>query len=487
MTMFSQRTVQGAVDAVAPQLSEGNLKHLLNRLRDPQHRVAAEWEVVCIATLMRFATVKPETQSGTRRPDLHVVAPQVEFLADIRTISDASAEEANPMDFFSAALRRTARRIGLSGAGLYIEVEPSSGNGSARVLALPQQQAPEPSAKRHRTPFLRRVARNPTADDVIAIAEGDVRLRVRFDAKSPYAGGTYRSYKVPRTLESNPLFSALRAKARQLREAKSSLLKGIVICDGDCETLRRADEKVVERFFSQHRETVSFVVALTVVPVAATPFGGRKFTAVARLFWNRFAAPDPSRAHVAELIDRWVSALPQLVREPANAFRHAAWAKNRPEEPHYGALHFNAGEYRFAARTLVRLIAGDLSFEQFAADHQVLTSSFRSCLTDGKRLQGVRLELAEDNDDDVAVASFGAATIVRDATLAIDALHRLMAGAIAHDEFAKSAPALVVAAQAALSQGKRVTAVQIGSTCADIVADGHDAAIAGIAAPRGLS
>jgi hypothetical protein len=40
MSIFSQRTVQDAVDAIEPLLTDGDLKHLLKRLQNPPERIA---------------------------------------------------------------------------------------------------------------------------------------------------------------------------------------------------------------------------------------------------------------------------------------------------------------------------------------------------------------------------------------------------------------------------------------------------------------
>ncbi len=45
MSIFPWRTVQRALDAIAPRLTVGGAKHLLNELRNPRKRLAAEWRV----------------------------------------------------------------------------------------------------------------------------------------------------------------------------------------------------------------------------------------------------------------------------------------------------------------------------------------------------------------------------------------------------------------------------------------------------------
>jgi hypothetical protein len=487
MSIFSQRTVQDAFGAIEPLLSDGDIKHLLNRLQNPRERIGAEWEVVCTATMMQIATVTHQVLAGSRRPDLRVVAPHVEFLADLCVVSDASAEDANPYDFFVAEMHRVARNLGLNGQGLYLHAEPSIRKGGARILALPSKNEVPRFIKQHLRPFLTRVAGNPKVNDEIVIEFDDVRVRLCFDAAASSSGGGHPVYTAPRSPDVNPLFGALKSKARQLRESESSLLKGAIVCDGGCDTLNCAADDVLTSFFDRHRHTVSFVVLVHVKSVPASFLEGSKLRPVARFYWNPHLSSD-RQSQVAELIEQWMANMPHLTRDPSSASRYPLAAECRSSESFYGAVRFDERRARFSARTFIRLLAGDLRIETFLAHHETINAWFRYRLEHLEPLARLTLEQCPYEDDDWIVFSFNspspsAASCPTSSELEI--LHGLIAAKISHDEFAGLCPKLVTSIQTALTRASRLVALYVTEDGAiSVIFRGHDAALDGFVPPR---
>src|SRR5262249_29145782 len=159
---------------------------------------------------------------------------------------------ANPFEFLTSEMHRVARDLGLDGRGLYLHAEPSFTKGSARILALPRRNEIPRFIKQYLRPFLSRVAENPKVNDEIVIESDDIRGRLHFDAAAGFSGGGHLVYTAPRSPDVNPLFGALKGKAKQLRESGSSLLKGIIVCDAGCDTLKRAADDVLSSFFDRH-------------------------------------------------------------------------------------------------------------------------------------------------------------------------------------------------------------------------------------------
>jgi hypothetical protein len=104
----------------------------------------------------------------------------------------------------------------------------------------------------------------------IVIDDGDVGIDITIDpARSPYSSGGFAAYDVPKIKDRNPLYSALKAKAEQLRGADG--LTGIIVGDGGCRALssRSANwqevstRQIVDEFFRQF-SSVDFVLLLSV-------------------------------------------------------------------------------------------------------------------------------------------------------------------------------------------------------------------------------
>ena len=94
----------------------------------------------------------------------------------------------------------------------------------------------------------------------------------------------------------------------------------------------------------------------------------------------------------------------------------------------------------------MRLLAGELRIESFLSHHEAINAWFRYCLDHLEPLAQLTLERCPHEDDDWAVFSFGPpnpAVATRSTPSELEALHRLIATEISHDEFADLCPELV--------------------------------------------
>lgn len=466
--MFPRRTVQRALDAIAPRLTAGDAKHLLNELRNPCKRLPAEWEVVSVAAMSHLAHVTHQGRTGGgRRPDMHVVAHErgLEFIVDVRTVSDSSAVQLNPYDYFSDKVHEAARRLGMSGTGLYIEVQPATRtDGGRRVLALPPKGEIITFIKKHLRPFLARIAKSRTSDELnIEIDIADIRVRLCFDPTAQFAGGHHLVYTLPRAAIKNPLYNALDKKADQLRETQSSVLKGVVVCDGGCDSLNRTPDAIVREFFERHSSTLTFIVIVSVARVPIS-FMNSKLRAIPRIYWNP-RHPDNGRAAIESLFADWASSMPHLTRDPNSAFRYPVSEDCHQGESFYGAVRIDEIEtMRFSARALLRLISGELPQEQFVTDHPLIVGSLRYRLEHGQDVKFAGLEHCDDEDDDWALfssvttgssfrtAADGTADLSCDSRL----LQRLASGQLAYQDFVRTETKSVNGIRAQLAQRRRL-------------------------------
>jgi hypothetical protein len=424
MTIFTRRDIQRSIEILAGTLPAKEVSGLVDRLnRHTRESLAAEWETVVLAALSTVGRLdyEPET-GGSTHLDVLFRRPDVEFLADVRTVSDINVQDRNPAELLWEEVDRAARRLGLTGAGLTLEIGDRADR-TRRLLLPPKGELPS-FVRENVKPFLQQVAAHPEADRALRVCQADVHLVLRYDSKEPqYSRGQWIDYTAPSSPDRNPLFNALKAKAHQLRSSGWRGLRGIVVCDGDCAALRDPTffggtcwcKEIVAEFFKHHPRTVSFVAVLEVFS-RYRPFPPQSETGInPKLFWNprQDRAPLPAvEAAFRTACDR----LPKPARTPANALE---WLKGKDVDTgtsFYGGFSMKGSdEIRISARGLIELLAGRIDQKRFLEDHGFLPTKarpqampfFQQKLAEKKMLQSVSLERCECEDDDWVVLRFG--------------------------------------------------------------------------------
>src|SRR2546428_260162 len=114
VAIFRRRIIQRELDFLRPSiLKPEREKDLLCKLNGSNRQaIAAEWEIVVVASFARIATVGYEEPIGSVRPDLFVrhrgESAPVEFVADIVAVSDLETDKRNPSEFFFSEVGRIA-------------------------------------------------------------------------------------------------------------------------------------------------------------------------------------------------------------------------------------------------------------------------------------------------------------------------------------------------------------------------------------------
>lgn len=423
MTLFVRRDIQRSIQVLAATLPAGEVSRLVNRLnRHTREALAAEWEAVLLAALSTVGKLdyEPDT-GGQRRLDMRIRRPDVEFLADIRTVSDINVQDRNPAKLLWEELTRSARRLGLTCAGLALEIGDRDDR-TRRLLLPPKGELPT-FVRDNLKPFLEQVAAHPEADRALSIRQAGVQVTLRYDSKERrFSRGQWIDYTAPRSPERNPLFNALKAKADQLRGSGWQGLRGIVICDGDCGALRdraffggtAGCKEIVAEFFKHHPRTVGFVAVLEVLSRFRTFPRQLDIGIHSKLFWNP-RQDEALRPAVEETFRTACDRLPTPARTPANALE---WLRSEDVDSgtsFYGGFSMKGpDEIRISARGLVELLAGKVEPKRFLEDHGFLPTKSRSQampffqrkLDEAKTLQSVSLERCEHEDDDWVVLRF---------------------------------------------------------------------------------
>ncbi|MBB4041635.1 hypothetical protein GGR34_003313 [Microvirga flocculans] len=433
MAIFSRRTLQTFLNELAPRLDDEARKKILSSLNGRKASVALgfEWELIVLTLLNRIGSVRYEPDLGaSRRPDVLFSSDDeqpIHFLADITTVTDEGLEEDNPVLKFSAFLREKASKLGIPG-GFNYDVRGQRDAAGKMRLMLPRERFREFLESRV-TPELKRIQREKPETHRFDIEEPpDVSFSIGYDAREKFWSGHYPSYVAASSADQNSVFSALKKKARQLKESiqdssdpaeASAPPLGIVLCDGNCRLLQLDASgqislpRVIGRFFEQ-TTSISFVLALTFPPVRLDMFGAHQdHMILGTLYSNPRARAPIDHDHMLDLLNRGLGTLPQPIATPAAAL---GWMERRPNpyagkpfsNVRYGVQSIMGGvnNVKISARLVLDLLAGEITAAELAEktgqpnDPDWLKNPFLHAVKAGQLIKDIKVSRDEHNDDD---------------------------------------------------------------------------------------
>jgi len=429
MFVFTRRSMQRMVDAVALWMPAAPLAELVGRLNRPRtNRLPQMWELAVLYGLGEVVEVTHELPLPYGKPDfcLSVLdgGRSVPVVGDVTTLSDTALDAANGFERLTAEVHQQARKAGLQGGGFHVTVahlEPGASGTSKVQLLIPTGPAFEQMVKRHIKPFARKVAVAPTETHLLEVDEGGAKFSVRYSGPSQYSGGSHRSYDSVLSIENNVLFNRLNDKTKQLRGAPEGAVRVLIVCDGDCSLLGRSQpvegfsaRRIAEAFL-RGSQTIDLVFVITVLKESELGWGQRSRS---ELHWDLIAAPKRERPkHLTEstvdavrhMFEQALGKLPKPVMMPNNALRRnldSDWSASME-----GGYTNGGNRIKVSARAVLQLLAGTQSFERFATVHgwdEGKANFFKLRLDSGQLFSSVRIQsLESDSDDDWLEFEFG--------------------------------------------------------------------------------
>ena len=273
--IYRRRALQRRLDELRDVLDGGAVDKLAERLnRAGKDRVAAMWEVVVLHSLSKCGSLQNEVAlpSG-RRPDILLTRDSLRLIADVTAVSDEGLDNDNPYRELSELIEAAKNKLQLPVGGLDLRVQSKqerTKRGTRTVLRLPPRNQLQEFVQKTIVPQLRERKAAGTFPLRIVLDDDDIGIDITIDpARSPYSSGGFSAYDVPKIADRNPLYSALKTKADQLRGADG--ITGVIVGDGDCQALSRRSvswdevsvKQVVDEFFRQF-SSVDFVLLLSV-------------------------------------------------------------------------------------------------------------------------------------------------------------------------------------------------------------------------------
>lgn len=423
MAIFTRRDIQGAINHIADRLTQTQVEKLVKRLNGTtMDSLAAEWEVAVLSAFAKCGCVTYEKSFGGKCcPDMffqHGGPGALEFVADIRAVSDVDAHRRNPYDGFCEAIRRFLQKRGHNSAGLHIEVghtrEGEYGRRKLR-LTLPPRQELDHFVETELRQFLSGIALNQDRNDLLHYDKQGVRFSIRYNgSEKRFSGGGYASYTTPSSTR-NPLTNALIEKGAQLAKSGYQGARGIIICDNGCDALKERSrfdgvygcQEIVEGYIEQH----SYILWVLLLRI------DEKHTVLSRetiisikptLFWNpakdKVLFPDTMAA-----IEHIVKQLARPEATPANAIHWLNSKDSKVGRP-LGGYSVRAKTIRISARALTELLAGRVELQRFLEDngfkpHPLNPAGssfnfFEHQIARGNTLRNASVEKDDHKDDD---------------------------------------------------------------------------------------
>lgn len=442
MAIFSRRIVQKCINEIRELniLPDAKLNKLIQselNASDPVTNIAFEWEVVILAALGKNCEIEYEKNfiDGGSNPDIFAKLPNGAcFVADITTVSDRNAHKENPVDYFFQQVCEFLNQKGLSSRGIYIRINGASigeyGNKKVKLNLPPKGEIPG-FIKSNLLPFATAISSNKSEPHQISIADDEIT--VSYNPSDIFSGGGYPSYTSIYSLTRNPIFNRLEKKSTQLKKSGFSGITGILLCDGACSSLNHnasgggeiSQAKIIDHFFKSNQR-VSFIV--TISPEERqfsflSPMVQEKYSKV-MLFANP-NANHPVSQEVIEAINIMAKHLPVPKSMPFNALRYLEKNKNIGLS-HYGGWSMGGDTIKISSRTLVEVLSGNLTIEQFIEDHfrdqserfmtehypnssrdPQINNFFKNKILEGKTIDKIEVERSSDEDDDWIIIRFG--------------------------------------------------------------------------------
>lgn len=421
--IFTRRVIQRCIDEMR-YISREELEALLAKLNEPSPaRLPAMWEVAILHALASLGTFDYERAYATgKRPDITFRERQgLAFVADITCVSDSGLDDANPVEELQGAIERCKTRLGLKPGGMDLQVNgerTKSDRGSRTTLLIPPKGEIETFVRKRIEPqFRKQLAAGE--QPAFEIDEPGLHFSVKIISdRYNYIG--HPSYNRAESLTQNPLYNALRGKARKLRGIDG--IKGVIACDGDCGSMappsfgrdnRFGERAIMDEFLRQNR-SFTFVLAITVKQDQRGPFGPPPDP---KLHFTLAVQPGHPNTNA---LDRLFRAMAARLPKPHNLPINAAM---RAREPGYGwgkhgALHKSNNELKMSARLVMEVLAGKRTIEQLhelqrwrskdaPQDNHTLYNPFERWLDDGQLPIELNIEADPEGTDDMIVFKVG--------------------------------------------------------------------------------
>ena len=420
--IFPRRYIQECLDRLRSVLTDDQHTDLVARLnRKSPDRLAAMWEAVVLSGFMSQPDFVHEVPlENGRKPDFQFRLPDsgIPVVGDVTSVSDKGPKKDNPIELLMEDIGRIAAKRGSDLSQFDIRVDAADvGDYRKRkiVLKLPKGPHRQRFLKEELTPYIIERLKAEDYGHKKVFSSEEYNIEVTFKPKSQFVSYGHPSFTSVLHIDRNPIWNALKSKAEQLRGAPAGTLRILILCDGGCEAMRDRGlsspvgrDEIVKDFL--RRETgIDMVITMTVKD-ERQPIGPSR--RVHHWSWSVKEAWLQSNAEnsaVAAEVEQVINAFGSRVPKPASNAQSAV--KNCLTMDYgigaWGGYTMSGNRIEIPARSLQRVLAGEVSVEEFNRDHGWPNGNrFASALANGQTISSMTMTRRSENDDDYIEITF---------------------------------------------------------------------------------
>ena len=264
MAIFSRRTVQRMLQENSAFLTREQLDHQVARLNSNGfHPIDTEWEVAVLNAFSKVGGVhhEPSLDGPAKLDLLFTTDDDSRFLADITAVSDEGFEEKSPVKAFEVELQERLRRANLPYDGWHLSIGtlPTKYGEPPKPAIPPRNEFVTEIFNNNFKVFLKSIRERPQETHDYSVSTSKTAISLRYDPQKRYFTTVGPAHSNVQKKNKNPVFNALRLKAKQLKKVAYSGPKGIILCDGGTDMVHTRAHSSFDFAFNAEDATKDFL------------------------------------------------------------------------------------------------------------------------------------------------------------------------------------------------------------------------------------
>lgn len=426
MPIFTRRRLEGMLNELSPLLDEKKRRDFLSRLEesDPKGALGAEMEVALLWGIKQVADleIEPEIPGKTSRPEaLSKTFFNAPAFIEITAVSDGKLSGEEDMQRAANIITGYVNRLKKGyGHHLYFRFNEKSGyvgNTFIRTRCVAADFQLDKALEDSLKAWVNRP--DNESPSAIRLQSDKIDVVIEWKEHRQIPGHNYWCTLPPIAydLESNPVFTRLKDKARQLSGVPEGTLKVIFLADAGSHILMRLNDKDHVGLQKSGNEIIQHFLSKNSVHAVCVFSPKREniyfHPAMATLNWKVTLFTKEGISLSKDNLDRLLKVFPKPNFEGYQARSLQMQGVFSPTaRGHYVPTHITTGKdlvMKISARALQQLLAGTINPTQF---HNFLFSPnqknlFKLWLEQGNILSDVTFEEGGiDEDDDYVVFKF---------------------------------------------------------------------------------
>lgn len=402
-------------------------QHVSKLNREDFQSFDTEWEVAVLNAFSKIGNVAHEPAlEGTAKLDLLFTHDGgSSFLADITSVSDEGFEEKTPVKAFDVELRQRLRKAGLLYKGWALSVGSHSTTKyreQRRPAIPPRGEFAKEIFNANFKEFLRLVKEHPDQSRTYSVITEKTAVTLMYDPRRTDFMSQMHVYNPAIEKDQNPVFNALKMKAKQIKKVSYEGYRGIVLCDGGSDMVHSQPHGSFEfnynavdaaKDFLRQNQSIDFVLMISSVWIDKGRYGplpgepARKVQV--SIIGNRNFGSLP-----ASLRDS-LETLEQYFPEPINTASGARETIRNGYDPKAlrplaGGIGWSHNEVSISASAVLALLAGRvtqeelfkaLRFKPWSNKTHATRNLFEDILSRNMRIVEIQIEDTKHDDSTI--------------------------------------------------------------------------------------